>query len=587
MKIKAGKRVDALMAAEAVVFLALLVLELVAVPMSDDYRYAINNGLLDLFRREYIQYMTWTGRSVAHILARLFLALPRGIFAVVNSICYVYVCRVLVYFGTKDNQRSALLFLLSAFLVFVFGPVFGQSVIWETGACNYLWTAALVFSFLSLYRQGKEKRPVIPMFLFGIIAGWTNENTGGAMILMAVILMVLRAVYKENVPGWMYSGPAGAVLGFALMILAPGNAVRAQDFVSTNGIAYDLMHDFFGFISVVKDEMTVLFVLCAAVLALAALCGRERRETITAACSALCGTAAVFAIILSPVPVVYDRSMFGAALFVTAAIISGVYGILDDPSLKRWAIAGCSVMAVFSALIWLKGLAGMVYTRRLYEQRERYIEQQKAAGNLNPVVPLLHNEFITDLDPLLAGDLSHYRLFWLNDAFAWHHGLESVQAVEPEKWHLIYENGNPQLMNLMDLDQYLRCAEAQDDLILLVNSTVLDQETYSGLLQILRVHGIIPEETSAVFSVIYDDGIAAMDTGGDASWLETVYRDNYFYLQGSADPVYSDIAVNGTEYSIDNQGITIVVYDIQQNRAVDSVTWNPESDQGGIRFRQK
>ena len=77
MKIKAGKRVDALMAAEAVVFLALLVLELVAVPMSDDYRYAINNGLLDLFHREYIQYMTWTGRSVAHILARLFLALPR------------------------------------------------------------------------------------------------------------------------------------------------------------------------------------------------------------------------------------------------------------------------------------------------------------------------------------------------------------------------------------------------------------------------------------------------------------------------------------------------------------------------------
>ena len=67
-------------------------------------------------------------------------------------------------------------------------------------------------------------------------------------------------------------------------------------------------------------------------------------------------------------------------------------------------------------------------------------------------------------------------------------------------------------------------------------------------------------------------------------WVLTTVN---FYLQGSADPVYSDIAVNGTEYSIDNQGITIVVYDIQQNRAVDSVTWNPESDQGGIRFRQK
>ncbi|MBR2991100.1 MAG: hypothetical protein IKF51_06535, partial [Solobacterium sp.] len=346
-----------------------------------------------------------------------------------------------------------------------------------------------------------------------------------------------------------------------------------------------LMHDFFGFITVLKDKMTVLFLLLAASGALYLLIRKDRKEFMTGACYALCGVAAVFAIILSPVPVVYDRSMFGAALFVIAAIALYINGVLDETGTYRAAAAAAACLVLFSALIYAKGLAGMVYTHYLYEQRENYIREQKAAGNLNPVIPYLDNEFITDMDPLLAGDVSHYRRFWMNEAFAYHHGLESVQAVEAEKWHRLYEHGDPALMNITDLDQYLSTAENRNDIILLINSTVLDRETYSGLLRILNVHGILTDENVSTFSTIYDSGIVAESTGDTSSWLETVYYDHYFYLQGSADPVFSDIVVDGTEYSIDSSGITIVAYDPVKGYAVDSVTWNPESDQGGIRFK--
>ena len=61
-------------------FLLVLLLNLFVVTTSDDLGYQINHGLIDIFKREYIQYMTWTGRTVAHIFARIFLALPKSIF---------------------------------------------------------------------------------------------------------------------------------------------------------------------------------------------------------------------------------------------------------------------------------------------------------------------------------------------------------------------------------------------------------------------------------------------------------------------------------------------------------------------------
>ena len=64
------------------VFFLVLILNLLTVKTSDDLGYSINNGLFDLFQREYVQYMTWTGRTVAHLIARFFLAMPKLIFDV-------------------------------------------------------------------------------------------------------------------------------------------------------------------------------------------------------------------------------------------------------------------------------------------------------------------------------------------------------------------------------------------------------------------------------------------------------------------------------------------------------------------------
>ena len=54
--------------------------------LADDYEYLYKTkSWMTILIDEYNQYMTWTGRSVVHVIARIFLLLPKGIFNVFNA----------------------------------------------------------------------------------------------------------------------------------------------------------------------------------------------------------------------------------------------------------------------------------------------------------------------------------------------------------------------------------------------------------------------------------------------------------------------------------------------------------------------
>ena len=146
------------------VFFLVLVLNVLTVKTSDDLGYSINHGLIDIFRQEYIQYMTWTGRSVAHIIARCFLALPKGIFNLFNAFIFCLQIELIARHAVIDkNKVTTLLYALIASAVFLIVPFFGQTVLWETGSCNYLWTTTIILAFLYPYRKAmttEESKPV-------------------------------------------------------------------------------------------------------------------------------------------------------------------------------------------------------------------------------------------------------------------------------------------------------------------------------------------------------------------------------------------------------------------------------------------
>ena len=59
--------------------------------MSDDLLFdtSIYHSFADIIKQEYWQYMNWNGRSVLQILTKIFTILPKSVFDICNSMCYV------------------------------------------------------------------------------------------------------------------------------------------------------------------------------------------------------------------------------------------------------------------------------------------------------------------------------------------------------------------------------------------------------------------------------------------------------------------------------------------------------------------
>lgn len=572
----------------------LFIMNSLTVPTSDDLGYSISNGIADIFRREYHQYMTWTGRSVAHIIARSFLAMPKIIFNVCNSLCFVYLCWLIYCHATGSRKKDRpILFALIAVLVFLCVPFFGQTVLWETGSCNYLWTTSIILSFFLPYRDylesGKETHSKLFWLIMipaGIIAGWTNENTGGALILIIILFLIILLKKHQKLPAWMFSGLIGSIAGFAVMIMAPGNKVRAADFANTNGKAYELVHDLTDTMSVL-DHFGALLPLLLAIAAILALLFSEkkRREPcILSLCYAVAGLAAVFAIILTPVQVLFDRSMFGATVFIiiSLSILLNQLVLAEHTAVLKSAL---SCLILISSCQYVRAVADLGYTKYQYDARETYVQEQKAAGNLNPVVPQIYREFETSYNPLHGlNDITEYPKYWVNQSYEEVHGLEGVQSTPLDQWKRIYAQGDPYLMNIQDMKEYIAAIASDRNYAVLINCSTLKGD-YSSYTALLTSFGLkIDQETN--FIAVYENGALVLSkTAAEGIDGSADIDGSYAYLSSYQEGSMSDIMIGNLEYTNDNSGISIVVYSLSDHRVVDSVTWNTDNGMTGIRYK--
>lgn len=562
------------------VFLLILLLNCLTVKTSDDLGYSIHSGLADLFHREYIQYMTWTGRTVAHLLARTFLSMPKAVFNLCNSFVFVLHAWLISFHACGHKEAiTPQRYLLAVMGLFLFAPVFGQTVLWETGSCNYLWTATIILIFLYFFRQygedGTSHRSSFTagMFFLGVAAGWTNENTGGAGILMALFLLIDSCRKGRRMTSWMISGLIGALTGFMAMILAPGNAVRAADFVNEGGRAYVLVHDLFNALNVL-GSFRGLLALMLGFGAFAAVAWKKKEELILPSAYVFCGAAAVAAIILSPVPVEFDRSMFGAAVFVLIGTLSVMHAAKKSADLGKELRACTGILCVCSLFAFARAVIDLSYTRYQYNVRENWVSSQKALGNRNPVVPEINSEFFTTYNAMYGlNDLLESKDFVNNRNYALTHGIDSVTSTTVDKWNLIYRNGDPLLMNETQLAPYLARLSQIQDAEVFVTSSYLD-ESYAEWLKLFGTKG-----TGYLYGRLGSGLSIESEPGGK----EEMAGDHYVWINASKDPAYCDILIDGQEAGNDRSGITLTCINRQSGQILDTVTFCTESGEEGSR----
>lgn len=258
------------------VFLFMLVLNILLPIRGDDFDYSLIWGTTqhiesfsDVCQSMWNHYMTHGGRMVTVFVLDFFLWLGKFPFDVANAAVFTGIVMLLYFHGTRDTKLAAEPGLLaaSALLLWICLPHFGEVAVWKSGSTVYLWSGFFAALFLLPYNLFLTGRihwgagMAVPMFLLGILGGWSVENLAVTVVLLTFGIC-WYARKQGNLPLWMTAGAAGALIGAVGLIGAPGNFARYGEQGSGKGILAHIGNQFAG-----NGDM-LLFILPAVLLML-------------------------------------------------------------------------------------------------------------------------------------------------------------------------------------------------------------------------------------------------------------------------------------------------------------------------------
>ncbi len=196
--------------------------------------------LSDILISQWKHYLTWGGRTPAHILVQFFAWQGKPLFNFVNAL--VSLLLILEVFWLSNRGEASITKLKAGHCVgivlslWALTPVFTDVFLWLSGACNYLWMTVLLLGFLIPYvrkyynfhqKVGNSYAFSFFMWFWGLLAGWGNENSVCWVILVVGLFLFTHRKCRCN-ETWLYLGLIGLMMGYSLTIMAPGNMVRLQ-----------------------------------------------------------------------------------------------------------------------------------------------------------------------------------------------------------------------------------------------------------------------------------------------------------------------------------------------------------------------
>lgn len=398
------------------------------------------SNLTDIFKSQYYHYFNWGGRTVVHVIAQSLL-LTKGYWTdILNSFAYVLFVGIIYNICNLNKEKAnPALFLFINIFIWFFQPAFGQAVLFITGSANYLWGTLIVISFLYFFSKsylGQDNNSSINkstiFFLFGILAGWTNENTAFGMIILISFIIIHLLYEKRKVPMWMILGFIGVLIGYTIMIVAPGNFIRYERILSENPISYDskfkiyinrLRSVFLDFMNYGLSLVTIYFIILAMYVATVRQ-NLNKRMIFLSLFFCIAGVTSVFVMIASPL--FPPRAWFGPVSFFFTAI-GVVYAHIEikkTPYLStiRNILIIISCIYLIPSYYWR--LKDTYAIAKVLDKREQIINRETDKANF---VFITKEKFHTQRDFPKLYDMSSDSTFWVNVWYSKYHGIKSFQ----------------------------------------------------------------------------------------------------------------------------------------------------------------
>ncbi len=244
----------------------------------DDTTYMVNlatgqplTSIQDIVESQLSHWSIWSGRVLAHGHLQLMFLLGKPFLSAQMSFVLLFIPIMISKIVDKENRINPFIVLSSASLFFFMNPVWGE-VLWVTGFQVYVTTTAWILLFIYLFIQNikfKKKlntifNNIVTLSILGFMVGCSIEAMSVSMV--AVVFVLLLKMHEENLLQVKHiSAFIFMLLGTCILILAPGNSIRAA-YINTIDPAFSLHNicvRIFNFLTLVCKEGIGVFILFA------------------------------------------------------------------------------------------------------------------------------------------------------------------------------------------------------------------------------------------------------------------------------------------------------------------------------------
>lgn len=393
----------------------------------------------DILYTQYKHYFTWGGRSMVHIIAQTLLLSGEFWGDLLNSMAYVALTLVIYIFANKGNKTNPALLIIINLLICFFQPAFGSTMLWITGSANYLWGSLIVVSFLLPYRLYVQKNTkdnylkIIAFFFAGIIAGWTNENMGVALVCMIVLFIGYYKNQTKPIPRWAIAGLAGAIIGCILMIAAPGNYARMNATLGQEGSNdMGLMVYASRFVASIASFyyycLGLTFIFFIVIIIAKSYTRKECPKAEKTISYILFAGAVIATLAMSASPLFPGRASYG----INSLIIISIALFLANLNFKDLFIRNLTLVVVMFGLLfysadYYRGYKELSDARTILDNRQHFMEQERKVGKkyveFNKLVKEPETRYFHYFEiGITASD-------WQNRTYSRYYEIDSVKAV--------------------------------------------------------------------------------------------------------------------------------------------------------------
>ena len=240
------------------VFLLMLLCNIMTLYLVDDFAYMLSfadrqpiDSVWDIIPSMVAHAQSMNGRLVAHGLVQLSLMMPKWVFDVVNSVVF---CLLVKLISNISRQGKDTWFIqLGVFCaIWLYVPAFGQVMLWQDGAINYLWAVTggtfFLSPFISKFMSGDIsewlKKPVgkLCFLLFSFLIGAYSESISAAVIFMAAMLIILDAwMNHRKIDGYHTVAVILAFFGYLTIYMAPAQWANKSIGITVSGLVNNII----------------------------------------------------------------------------------------------------------------------------------------------------------------------------------------------------------------------------------------------------------------------------------------------------------------------------------------------------------